>query len=319
VAGYFRGDNLIIRHCLISDTRTEGIYVIASADVLLEKNILRRNNIHQMTGYFPAAVKIFNQCYRATCRDNLVVEQPHSNGIWYDVGNVDGVFVNNQVENAVDGFFFEISKRAICAGNVFVNCEHGIRVLNSTNVQAYQNTLLNSMVSIERSDRSGTNDHFGWHPLTGPSMENREGHVFAGNLLVADEAFRQPFLITTQSQVLCTTLTNSQLARLDNNVYVRKGGSTGQPLFMWSPTSGANFPVPYKTWDDFRQAHPQVEAHGKFLEGDYGAIFKCAELGNYELVRALPEMEDTLPANIGQLLGWPKQAVRSPGAYPLRR
>ncbi|HUA67848.1 MAG TPA: right-handed parallel beta-helix repeat-containing protein, partial [Candidatus Saccharimonadales bacterium] len=56
VAGYFRGDHFTMRHCLISDTRTEGVYVIGSADVLLEKNIFRRNNIQQMTGYFPAAV-----------------------------------------------------------------------------------------------------------------------------------------------------------------------------------------------------------------------------------------------------------------------
>ena len=38
VAGYFRGDGLIIRNSLISDTGTEGIYVIGSSDVLLERN-----------------------------------------------------------------------------------------------------------------------------------------------------------------------------------------------------------------------------------------------------------------------------------------
>jgi hypothetical protein len=36
VAGYLRGDNMTIRHCRVSDTSTEGIYVIASNDVLLE-------------------------------------------------------------------------------------------------------------------------------------------------------------------------------------------------------------------------------------------------------------------------------------------
>jgi hypothetical protein len=53
VAGYFRGDGLIIRNSLVSDTSTEGIYVIGSSDVLLERNIIRRNNIKQLTGYFP--------------------------------------------------------------------------------------------------------------------------------------------------------------------------------------------------------------------------------------------------------------------------
>ncbi len=95
VAGYLRGDHLTIRHCLVSDTSTEGIYIISSSDVLLEKNIFRRNNIENITGYFPAAVKIFNQCYRVTCRDNYVTDLANSNGIWYDVGNVDGRFIDN--------------------------------------------------------------------------------------------------------------------------------------------------------------------------------------------------------------------------------
>ena len=66
VAGYFRGDGLIIRNSLVSDTGTEGIYVIGSSDVLLERNIIRRNNIRQLTGYYPSAVKIFNQTHRVT-------------------------------------------------------------------------------------------------------------------------------------------------------------------------------------------------------------------------------------------------------------
>ncbi len=61
VAGFFRGDGLTIRSSLFSDTSTEGVYVIGSADVLLEKNIFRRNNVEGLTGYYPAAVKIFNQ------------------------------------------------------------------------------------------------------------------------------------------------------------------------------------------------------------------------------------------------------------------
>ena len=110
VAGYFRGDGLVLRNSLISDTSTEGFYVIGSSDVLLERNIFRRNNVEQLTGYYPAAVKIFNQSHRVTVRDNLVIDNPHSNGVWWDVGNRDGVFVNNWVENALVGFFYEISK-----------------------------------------------------------------------------------------------------------------------------------------------------------------------------------------------------------------
>ena len=43
VAGYFRGDGLVIRNCLVSDTSTEGIYVIGSSDVLIERCIIKND------------------------------------------------------------------------------------------------------------------------------------------------------------------------------------------------------------------------------------------------------------------------------------
>ena len=151
VAGYFRGDGLIIRNSLVSDTGTEGIYVIGSSDVLLEKNIIRRNNIKQLTGYFPSAVKIFNQTHRVTFRDNLILDQPNSNGVWYDVGNRDAVIVDNYVEGAVNGIMIEISRGATVAGNVVVNSYRGLYVLNSADVHAYNNTFVDARVDFERN------------------------------------------------------------------------------------------------------------------------------------------------------------------------
>ena len=320
VAGYFRGDKFTMRHCLVSDTRTEGVYLIASSDCLLEKNIFRRNNIQEITGYFPSAVKIFNQTHRVTCRDNLVIDQPHSNGIWYDVGNVDGVFVDNWVEGAVDGFFFEISKGAICAGNVFVDCDKGIRILNSSNVQVYHNTLVNTVASIERTERSAVNDHFGWHPATGPDVEHREGHVFVDNLLVAGPGFTKPLLRLEQTKALCGRLTRPQVARLDGNVYVREGGAPANPLLVWSPAPGESCTVECPTLDDLRKPHPEYEAHGVYLAGYTGSVFQSAELGRYQLARALPEIAgaEPLPALIQKLLGWSDPDARTPGAYPFR-
>jgi len=153
VAGYFRGDGLVIRNSLISDTGTEGIYVIGSSDVLIEKNIIRRNNIKQLTGYFPSAVKIFNQTWRVTVRDNLVTDQSYSNGIWFDVGNHDGVMVDNWVQNALNGLFVEISRGMTIAGNVVVNSGKGLEVLNSADVRAYNNTFVNAPVVFERNER----------------------------------------------------------------------------------------------------------------------------------------------------------------------
>jgi hypothetical protein len=316
VGGYFRGDGLVLRNSLISDTSTEGFYVIGSSDVLLERNIFRRNNVEELTGYYPAAVKIFNQSHRVTCRDNLVLDNPSSNGIWYDVGNRDGVFVNNWIQDALVGFFFEISKGATVAGNVFVRCGRGLWALNSSNVRAYHNTFVDAVASFERNERSAQGDHFGWHPKTGPDVDEREGHVFVGNLLVASESFRQPLLRVEQPKALCAQLIRPQVKELDGNVYVRAGG--GGPLLVWSPVAGESCQVDLASLEELRKLQPGLEARGRAFAGWAGALFRSPELANYELAGPLPGFQpaDDLPAEVRKLLGWREGQPRTAGAYP---
>jgi hypothetical protein len=319
VAAYLRGDRLVMKNCLVTDTSTEGIFIFSSTDCLLERNIFARNNVEEISGYFPSAVKIFNQTHHVTCRDNVVIDQPNSNGIWYDVGNVDGVFINNWIEGCRDGFFFEISKGAICAGNVFVNCENGVRVLNSSNVRMYHNTFINSVALIERTERSAVNDHFGWHPSTGPDVDKREGHVFSGNLLIGDAQFDKALLRFQQAQVLCGNLTRPQVGQCDENVYVRSRETETQPLLTWSPGS-SQCVAEFKSLEAFQKTQPNFEKRSQYFPGWYGAIVRSVELKNCELVRAFgePLSEETLPSDIQQLLGWSKSDARTPGAYPLK-
>lgn len=320
VAAYLRGDRLVIRNTLVSDTSTEGIYIISSSDVLLEKNIFRRNNIERITGYYPSAVKIFNQSHRVTCRDNLVVENPYSNGIWYDVGNTDGLFVNNWVEGALDGFFFEISKGAVVVGNVFVNNDKGIRALNASNVHAYQNTFVNSVASFERTPRSAAGDHFGWHPATGPDVDARHGHIFVGNLLVAESGFTRPLLNVEQSPPLCGKLTDVPLTRLDRNVYVRRGAPSERPLIRWSPAAGDNCTAMLPTPAALSAQHPTLEAGSRLVDGFAGALFRSSELANYDVVVALPSTGtgDPVPEAVRKLTGLAADPARQPGAYPAK-
>jgi parallel beta-helix repeat protein len=320
VAGYFRGDGLIIRNSLVSDTGTEGIYVIGSSDVLLEKNIIRRNNVRQLTGYYPAAVKIFNQTRRVTFRDNLIIEQPYSNGVWYDVGNRDGVIVNNWIEGANDGFFFEISRGATVAGNVFVRNDKGVRVLNSADVHVYNNTFVDNPASFERNERSATNDHFGWHPSTGPDVDQREGHVFVNNLLVASEAYRKPLLRFEEPAALCAKLPRPMAKEVNGNVYVR-ATAPATPLVVWSPAATDSCVTTAGSLDEFRQLVPAFEGNGRQLDRTPRSVFKGPDVGRYELLQALPGTPggETLPPDIRKLLGWSEEEARTPGAYPFRR
>ena len=320
VAGYFRGDGLIIRNSLISDTGTEGIYVIGSSDVLLERNIIRRNNVRQLTGYYPSAVKIFNQTRRVTFRDNLIIDQPYSNGVWYDVGNRDGVIVNNWIEGAVDGFFFEISRGATVAGNVFVRNDKGVRVLNSADVRVYNNTFVDNPASFERNERSATNDHFGWHPSTGPGVDEREGHVFVNNLMVASDSFHKPLLRFEQPASLCSKLTRPMAKEVNGNIYVRASlpEMPAVPLVQMSPAATDNCVAPVGSLEEFQKLVPAFEADGRQLDRTPRSVFKGPDVERYDLVQAIPGGA-TLPADVRKLLGWSEEEAKTAGAYPFKR
>jgi parallel beta-helix repeat protein len=333
VAGYFKGNHMTFRHCKISDTSTEGIYIIASSDVLLEKNIFEQNNIEHLQGYYPAAVKIFNQCYRVTCRDNLVIDQKNSVGIWYDVGNVDGVFVDNWIENVHynethrkpndtwpigAGFMFEISKGAVCAGNVFVNCDAGIHLRNSSNVKVYQNTFVNSQVLIDRDGRTAKGDHFDWHPKTGPGINERFGHIFENNLIAADKNFNKPLLYVWQPESICDKINNSQLKELDFNIYVRNNDNASVPLINWSPAEGNNCQVTLNSPEDLHKLYPEFSTHSRYFLNYHGPLFKSMELKNFHLLQESPASYSgmQLPSKIGELLKQHKEGNHYIGAYP---
>ena len=327
---FLMGDKSTIRNCHVSNTSREGIYVIGSADVLLENTIIEKNNIENITGCYPAGVKIFNQCYRCTVRNNLVTNMPNSNGVWYDVGNVDGRFINNWVENvgkpevpvstksvwpSQNGFFFEISKGAVAAGNVFVNCDHGILALNSNNVEIYNNTFVNSMVCIARDTRSAQGDHFGWHPATGPDVDERYGHIFVNNLLTGNAGFDRPLLLVWQPAVLCERLNETPLKQFDNNVFVKQNDNY-KTLAFWSPSKADNCQAEIKTLTELQQLSGAANK-SVVLEGKHLPLFKSEILDNYNLLDGFSGKTTAtdIPANVKKLMGIPADARGFVGAY----
>jgi len=335
VGAYLRGDNLVLRHCNVNNTTTEGVYLLSSSDCILEKNKFSRNNIENITGYYPAAVKIFDQTHRVTCQDNLIFDLPVSNGIWYDVGNVDGRFLNNWVEGVGDskgtssykqlwpsynGFFFEISKGAVCAGNVFVNCDHGIIILNSSNVLVYQNTFVNSTACFGRDKRSAVGDQFGWHPSTGPDVDQRFGHVFVNNLLTGDANFKRPLMLVWQDPDLCQKLDKSPLKQYDYNVYVKDVNSGYDNLVYWSPASGVTCQQAVESLDDLKKLFDGSSVNSKVFNSFNMPLFKSTELGNFQLNQAFSgaDVATSLPADIQKLLGLQVKYKPYIGAFPVK-
>jgi parallel beta-helix repeat protein len=247
---------------------------------------------------------------------------------------VDGVFVDNWVQDvgirdrefsrehfwpSDNGFFFEISKGAICAGNVFVNCDQGIYVLNSSVVQIYNNTLVNSTVTIGRTPRSAENDHFGWHPSTGPGVDERDGHVFMNNLLTADETYSRPLFVVWQTPSLCKRLGKPQLNQLDHNVYVRSSDKSTKLLMLWSPAKNKECQLEFESLSPLRKLHPNFSANSIYLSNYNGPLFKGREVGNWDLLDGFPGIKaaSKLPPEIMKLLGISEEDTPFVGAFPV--
>lgn len=315
VAGYFRGDNMVFRHNLISDTSTEGIFILASDDTLLERNVFRRNNVEGIQGYFPSAVKIFNQTRRVVVRDNLLYDNPGSNGIWYDVGNVDGVFVDNWLMDGYNGFFFEISKGVTVAGNVFVRS--GAWVLNSSDAKIYNNTFVNSILRITRTERSAEGDHFDWHPASGPDVDERVGHVVRNNLFYTDGRLAEEHTIVSVDQTKAVVdRVQDQPASFDYNVYVRSPAGPAD-LITWAYVPTETGTKTYASLAALQSEVDAVEPHGVELRDYAGPLFPSVELLRFEVDPAFPAARAAgpIPAEIAELIGRDPAAGGTVGAY----
>ena len=206
---------------------------------------------------------------------------------------------------------------------MFVGCNKGIRVLNSVErPRLPQHASWTAPASFERNERSAVGDHFGWHPRTGPDVDQRDGHVFAGNLLVASETFAPArSLRFEQPQALCAQLARPQAKQVDGNVYVRYGGAAA-PLAVYSPLPGESCQVEFGSLEELRQLQPGIEARGTSFLDYAGALFRSPELRRLELARALPGLkaaDDLVPAEVRRLLGWPEKGTLAPGAFQARR
>jgi parallel beta-helix repeat protein len=269
------------------------------------------------------------------CNDNLVTDLENSNGIWYDVGNVDGVFTNNRLQNVGsrripfnastpwagdNAFFFEISKGVTVAGNEFINCDQGVFILNSSGAEVYQNTFVNSAATIARTPRSAQGDHFGWHPASGPDVDERYDHVLTNNLFVATSEYLRPFIKVWQTPELCETLSDNPVKSMDGNVFVTNPAYS-EDLIYWSPLPAEeNCHQSFKNLAAFKEALPAMNE--KSADYPLGSIplFKGLHTANYELLPTFPghERAVALPSRVQKLLQHSKKQKPYIGAHPTK-
>lgn len=185
-------------------------------------------------------------------------------------------------------------------------------------MEVYQNTFINCPASFERTPRSAEADHFGWHPATGPDVDERFGHAFANNLLIAEADYSQPFLRCEQRPELCGLLTEPQADRVDHNGYVRLSRApVAVPLITWSPTENADeCAAGYDSVEAFRTAQAGFGEGSEFFGAYPGPVVQSLMLQRYALEPGFPGATVSGPVPAEALEAWDREQVPGfPGAF----
>jgi hypothetical protein len=280
---------------------------------VFEHNKVSKSNYYNLRIY-PAGIKVFNQCYNYTVRNNYFAEMP-CEAVWYDVGHREGVIVNNYFSDCGIGVKVEICHRTYVAGNVFNNSN--LWFCNSNGCLAYNNTLLNSRIDLWRNNRGrgGTfNKNYTFnHAATGPGPLGYHGHHVANNVFAGQQPRGGFYLLIEDNdnhgpEVLDQ---NFQAELISNNLFLSEAEWTINAEYQ--PQGLA--PVNYASLEDFREVYGDYEEGNVQLDITADDLFRDLSTGDYSLndLPGIPPGTD-LPESIAKLLGW-KAEKPGPGAF----
>ncbi len=146
------GANHIVRRNYVHDNGALGIGLMDGSGVVFDSNEVAFNNYlrfgHRPIPHNEGGAKIMRSP-NTTVRGNNVHDND-GNGWWFDTGNKGSLVESNTfANNSCFGFYYEVSFDAVVRNNIFrANSVGttgwlggGMRVANSTNVEAYGNTF----------------------------------------------------------------------------------------------------------------------------------------------------------------------------------
>jgi hypothetical protein len=139
------------------------------------------------------------------------------------------------------------------------------------------------MVCFGRNERSAVGDHFGWHPSTGPDVQERVNHEFVNNLLTSTEDYNRPQLFVWQREALCDDLKELTISQLNNNVYVKE--NSVQPLIWFHQSLNGNCKTAFDSPTELHKVLPSYSANSTSLINYTGPLFKGSHVKNYKILK----------------------------------
>jgi parallel beta-helix repeat protein len=298
--------NHIIRNNEFSFNGMQGLHIGGGHNTVFENNIVRGNRVNDSTDHEPRGLKYGSSDFTVT-RNNLF-EDNDANGVWHDVGSDDATIVQNIVRNNKDlGIHFEISNRAIIAGNLVTGNKIGIYVQISSNAKVYNNTLANNGQPIHILEWVRTDADSNQGPGKTENTEVKNNIFF--NATNTDWPWA---LLTVRSaDEMCD---QPLVSKLNYNAYFRAVGTQPNFLIRWDPVPNCSDKT-YTTLAAF-ESEVGFEKNGLDLAGPDDPFFVNASGGDYSLKNGSPAIGagDSLPNGVAAALGWAAGVATDLGA-----
>lgn len=283
----FAGSDDILRGNIFSYNGRNGVSGLETHRILVEENTFSYNNVERFKKTWDAAGIKFVRTDGLIFRNNIV-ENNSSTGMWMDVSSSNATVVNNTIRyNESLGIQFEISHKAIIAGNIVHHNNAGIFIGDSSNARMYNNTLSmnNYQIVVKDSARVNSNPETVAAGITWIASNNViKNNIFsdAGNNAINASGCRP---------------SASMIENTDYNAYYRPLSSAKRILIKWS-LSPSQCLVKYLSLATFQSATGE-EQHGLSIDdiainpffvdevnGDYRLKSGSSAIGRGEMLPA---------------------------------
>jgi hypothetical protein len=166
-----------------------------------------------------------------------VFDDNWANGLWFDVASTNTVIADNRiVRNAGHGLTYEISGRALIAGNVIAhNAWDGIKLSGVSGAEVWNNTVVGnglSQIGVYEDPRHDSNPADNAAGITFDSSNIRIGN----NAFVAAPTSTYPVLESFDVSSPRHSTTAQMISYDDRNVWSRPVGSAPYQLVSWEAT-----------------------------------------------------------------------------------
>ncbi len=283
-----RGNRTVVAGNTFGFNGQLGLHAFQTDGAVIEDNKINNNNTERFDQFQEAGGAKLVQSVNVQFAGNYVLNNI-GNGIWFDIDSDHAVIVRNEAfSNNRNGIQFEISDGAIIAGNtVRSNTDVGIHIIESTNIDVYNNVVYKNDVALTVWD--GSRPHL-------------VGNIAIRNNVLMDARATSTALLDVDDKT--HTLSGAEMGvTADYNAYCRSVAGTPSRVVDWSRsnTTQAN----YNSVSAFR-AGTGNETHGLACEATVATgFFVKASTGNFALSTSSVGRGagGALPANVAAALG----------------